>query len=36
MNSKLTAFALIACLALESCSSRPREFSPTLAAAAAS
>lgn len=36
MNSKLTAFALIACLSLESCSSRPREFSPTLAAAAAS
>ncbi len=35
MNSKsATACALIACLALDACSSRPREFTPDLASAA--
>lgn len=32
MNRKLTAYALAACLALHACSSRPREFTPNLAA----
>lgn len=36
MESKLVACAAIACLILQGCSSRPREFAPTLAAGAAS
>src|SRR5436190_17302185 len=35
MNSKITASALVITLALEACSSRPREFTPTLATPAA-
>ena len=34
MNSKTIAFALAVAFALEACSSRPREFNPTLAAPA--
>lgn len=34
MTSRLTAGAVIACLALQGCSSRPREFTPTLTVAA--
>jgi hypothetical protein len=33
MKSKITLWAAIACLALEACSSRPREFTPTLGVA---
>ncbi len=36
MNNRITACALIACLALQACSSRPREFAPNLATAPAS
>jgi len=32
MQGKITALALISCLVLEACSSRPREFRPTFAA----
>ena len=32
MNRKLTAYTVAACLTLHACSSRPREFTPTLAA----
>ena len=35
MTNKITAFAAVACLGLQSCSSRPREFAPTLAVAPA-
>ena len=35
MKAQFTAAALIAALSLQGCSSRPREFSPTLAAAPA-
>lgn len=31
MKDKFTALALVACLALEACSSRPRDFEPVLA-----
>ena len=34
MKSNITAFALVFCLALQACSSRPREFTPRLATAA--
>ncbi|MGI8704961.1 MAG: hypothetical protein ACR2JJ_04075 [Sphingomicrobium sp.] len=33
MKSKITACALVACLTLQACSSRPREFTPRLATA---
>lgn len=36
MQNKLTVCALIACLSLEACSSRPRDFNPTLATPTAS
>ena len=36
MNNRITALALIGCLALEACSSRPRDFMPTLASPAVS
>lgn len=36
MKNKITACALIGCLVLQACSSRPREFEPTLATPAAS
>lgn len=36
MNTRITALALIGCLALEACSSRPRDFTPTLASPAVS
>ena len=36
MTSRITVGALIACLTLQACSSQPREFTPTLAAAPAS
>ncbi len=36
MRSKITAGALIACLTLQACSSRPREFTPMLTTATAS
>ena len=36
MQARSCGLALICCLALEACSSRPREFTPTLAAAPAS
>jgi hypothetical protein len=32
MQNKITALALISCLTLQACSSRPRDFRPTLAA----
>jgi hypothetical protein len=32
MQSKMVAAAIVACLTLQGCSSRPREFTPTLAA----
>ncbi len=35
MNSKVMAWTLVTTLALEACSSRPREFTPTLATPAA-
>jgi hypothetical protein len=31
MNRKMTAWALMSCLTLQACSSRPRDFTPTLA-----
>jgi hypothetical protein len=36
MNNKIAALALISCLTVEACSSRPRDFTPTLASPAAS
>ena len=36
MNSKALVWTLAACVTLQACSSRPREFTPTLAAPAAS
>jgi hypothetical protein len=36
MQSKVAVCAVVACLMLEGCSSRPREFTPTLAAPAIS
>src|SRR5947199_6082072 len=36
MRIKITAFAVIGCLTLQACSSRPRDFSPTLATPTAS
>ena len=36
MQNKLMALALVACLSVEACSSRPREFEPTLASPSAS
>src|SRR5947209_7901834 len=36
MRLKMTACAVISCLTLQACSSRPRDFSPTLATPAAS
>ena len=36
MKSNVTLCALIACVTLQACSSKPREFTPTLATAAAS
>lgn len=36
MNGKLTVCVLVAAMALQGCSSRPREFTPTLAALPAS
>lgn len=36
MDKKITAIALIGCLALDACSSRPRDFTPTLASPAVS
>ncbi len=36
MTSKIMVCGLVACLALQACSSRPREFTPNLAAPAAS
>ena len=36
MNTRITALALISCLGLEACSSRPRDFTPTLASPAVS
>ena len=35
MQARICGLALICCLTLEACSSRPREFTPTLAAAPA-
>jgi hypothetical protein len=35
MNNKITAWALVSCLTLEACSSRPRDFTPTLASPSA-
>ena len=35
MHHKIAAWALMSCLALEACSSRPREFDPTLVVPAA-
>lgn len=35
MNSRITFYALIACLTLQACSSGPREFTPALAVPAA-
>lgn len=36
MNRNITALALISCLTLDGCSSRPRDFTPTLASPATS
>ena len=36
MHNKICVWAVIACLTLQGCSSRPRNFTPTLAAAPAS
>jgi len=36
MQARISGLALICCLTLEACSSRPREFTPSLAAAPAS
>ena len=36
MKNKIAAAALVGCLTLEACSSRPRDFTPTLASPAAS
>jgi hypothetical protein len=36
MNNKIVACALIVCLTLQACSSKPREFTPALASAPAS
>lgn len=36
MDTRITALALICCLGLEGCSSRPRDFTPTLASPAVS
>jgi hypothetical protein len=36
MKARICGLALICCLTLQACSSRPREFTPTLAAAPAS
>ena len=36
MKNKLTILLMVACLSLQGCSSRPREFAPTLAAPPAS